>query len=649
MRKIRRADGFMACFMLWSTLFLLLSSVPLFPSAAFFADSELSGASKEMEISATSGDFEGTLVCGPLSVPSVGEIVFKAYILTSIGEKGIIYCVSPENKSVFWNQTLEGVPLPSVVFAYLVWYGKAERTNITIILAVNTAQGGKLYIFLDDFRYKTDINCIVYPEGNQYLDRIAGISFPEKVISTTQSTTYNALWYPFFVVSEKGKIYELTMMIKPKGSGQTVRDLEIILEPGFTPGNEYVIPGNITVTGEPLQLDGQKFLIITHDQGITFLRYNYTMLYPGPFPRNWSIGAFGNYSFKPSEKFSPATSWFYRHYNTYHPDTPVFAGGNDGFLYLFHLNTEGIANPQKYQIGNPGEKTVGIVTGPDDCTVYSASENGNFSAFMYNHTTKRLEKHYNLALGSKVVYPPCYMPWSAKVIVVSERPGTRILWVLSGVERETGTLISSYETTMNISPPFPTGGRAPYNLTLYDPDTGNITDSGDTGELLVLCDTGANRLIQLILTPLMKIQATLSQTQCFSNQTIDLNLTVTYPAYGQKPALKVVNATLRIGVCRGDGTPVSCVAPIMGTTDREGKFSCKFSAPAVTNETEFRVIVEVYENNYWLNSTSVVIKVQPQTGQQENQQKTPAFTDFEAIAVLALLSFCLVVKRKLRR
>ncbi|MEM3493666.1 MAG: ABC transporter permease, partial [Thermoplasmata archaeon] len=300
-------------------------------------------------------------------------------------------------------------------------------------------------------------------------------------------------------------------MIKPKGLGQTVRDLEIILEPGFTPGNEYVIPGNITVTGEPLQLNGQKFLVVTHDKGITFLRYNYSLVYPGPLPKNWVFSVFGNYSFNPSPKTAPITSKFYMDYGGYNNRTPIVAAGTDGKLYLFRLDAQEISKPQKYEVGTSTEEIASIaVTYEEEFQVYAGSENGKIKAYFYNRTWMNLTLYWEKDLGGKLVEPFAYSKVPTdRLYLVIEKEGTREMWVLGLLESagtKAGDLRYKFETPKNISRPFPTGQKMQFTVRkYYDPGSGETKYENDTGEIVLLCDRNTYGILfvaEKVRTPL---------------------------------------------------------------------------------------------------------------------------------------------------
>ncbi|MGC8913147.1 MAG: ABC transporter permease [Thermoplasmata archaeon] len=446
-----------------------------------------------VESNATVDSFTGTLVSGPATIPPVGEKIYKAYILTTDGSKGKISGINLRDDAVVWTKEFDGTPVQNFTFFYLIAGGMLSPTNITILVGVNTASGGKLYVFVDDYQYNVpsrDIKMVEFPAGNSYLDKIAGITFPAKIIRTTE-------YWPFFVVSEKGKVYALQIQITQPGI--QLKDLRINIQRGFSEGSEYTIPGNNTVHGVPLQLNGQRVLVVTHSRGITFLSYN-TTGYP------WKMEAFGNYSFSPSPFASPVTSKYYRDLGGFNPDTPVIAGGSDGTLYLFNMSSAGINNPVKYSVGSSTEKVVGITTNyEEECMVYVATENGKMFAYWYNKTDKALRENYNLDLGGKVVSAPYYSKATDKVFVVTEKDGKSIMWVLNYVKTESGVIRYTYVTSKNISPPFPTGQVIQFNVTVYNPSKGTFENKTETGEVVLLCDKNTNGLLLIaekIRTPL---------------------------------------------------------------------------------------------------------------------------------------------------
>ncbi|MEM3513126.1 MAG: ABC transporter permease [Thermoplasmata archaeon] len=349
-----------------------------------------------------------------------------------------------------------------------------------------------MYIFVDDYQYNVpskDIKMVEFPSG-AYFDNIAGVTFPAKIIRTGD-------YWPFFVISEKGKVYALQLRITQPGT--LLSQLQITIQRGFLAGSEFQIAGNVTVYGEPLQLHGQRVLVVAHDKGITFLQYNSTG-YP------WTMTSFGNYSFNPSQKSSPVTSKYYKDLASLNSETPVFVGSNDGMLYLFRLNPQAIANPLKYSIGSSGEPVVGISTNyEEECQIYVASENGKVWAFAYNRTEKNLKESYNLDLGGKVISPPFFSKATDKVFLVTEKAGIRIMWVLNYVKTESGVVRYTYETGKNISPPFPTGQVIQFNVTVYNPSTNAFENKTETGEVVLLCDRNTNGIILIaekIRTPL---------------------------------------------------------------------------------------------------------------------------------------------------
>ncbi|MCX8173502.1 MAG: ABC transporter permease [Thermoplasmata archaeon] len=445
-----------------------------------------------VESNATSGSFTGTLASGPASVPPVGEKIYKAYILTTEGTKGKISGISLRDNSVVWTREFDGTPVQNFTYFYLVAGAMSAPTNITIFVCANTASGGKLYIFVDDYQYNIaskDIKMVEFPSAG-YFDKIGGVTFPAKIIRTGE-------YWPFFVVSEKGKVYGLQIRITQPGT--LLKDLQITVQRGFADGSEYQIPGNATVYGDPLQLHGQRVLVVTHEQGITFIQYNSTG-YP------WTVNPFGNYSFKPSQRSSPVTSKYYKDLGSFNPETPIFAGSDDGLLYLFRLNSQAISNPVKYGVGSSSEKIVGISASyEEECQVYTASENGKVMAFTYNRTEKVLRENYELDLGGNVIASPYFSKATDKVFVVTEKSGIRIMWVLNNVITESGVIRYTYETRKDISPPFPTGQVIQFNVTAYNPNTGAFENKTETGEVVLLCDRNTNGILLIaekIRTPL---------------------------------------------------------------------------------------------------------------------------------------------------
>jgi len=444
-----------------------------------------------VESNATADAFTGTLIGGPTTIPPVGEKIFKSYIVTVEGSKGKISGINLRDNAVVWTREFDGVPVAPPTCFYLVSGAMSSPTNITILIIANTPQGGKLYVYVDDYQYNIpskDIFFRDFPSGG-YLDNVAGLTFPSKIIRTGD-------YWPFFVVSQNGKIYALQLQIRQPGT--LLKDLQVTIQRGFNSGSEFVLSG-VNVTAQPLQMHGQRVLVVTHNSGISFLTYN-TSSSP------WTMSVLGNYSFTPSPTCSPVTSKYYRDLGSFNPETPVFAGGADGTLYLFQLKSQAIQNPLKYAIGGSSERIEGITTNyEEECTVYAATENGHVYGYNFNKTSKELIKNYDIDFGGKVLSPPYYSKATDKVFLVVERDNVKTMWVLNYIKTESGVIRYGYETSKNISPPFPTGQIIQFNVTWYNPDTKAFENKTETGEVVLLCDRNTNGLIfiaEKIRTPL---------------------------------------------------------------------------------------------------------------------------------------------------
>ncbi|MEM4307779.1 MAG: hypothetical protein QXU48_01780 [Thermoplasmata archaeon] len=148
----------------------------------------------------------------------------------------------------------------------------------------------------------------------------------------------------------------------------------------------------------------------------------------------------------------------------------------------------------------------------------------------------------------------------------------------------------------------------------------------------------------LLPLPKLEVSITADTVQVYNNQSV--NLTVQVSSEGQP----VNGATVRMALAMGlKDYGEEYFQPNNGTTNAEGKFFCMFSPPVVANETEFGVCVSAYADGFTENTTSIVIKVLPETSNGNNQppQKTPDYTAGLAVFVITAAALCTFVRRRM--